>query len=65
MRHAQKSIREYHQKSPSFAWSFLNTRAVYHFLGVIASIYVFHLRSAQILLKFGTRHKCFLLYYAP
>ena len=31
MRHAQKSIREYHQKSPSLAWSFLNTRKLYHF----------------------------------
>ena len=30
-RHAQKSIREYHQKSPSLAWSFLNTRKLYHF----------------------------------
>ena len=30
-RHAQKSISEYHQKSPSLAWSFFNMRKLYHF----------------------------------
>ena len=34
-RHAQKSIREYHQKSPSLVWSLRNTRILHHFYCMI------------------------------
>ena len=51
-RQAQKSIMEYHQKSPSFAWSFVNI-AVYYTMYIIAMCLV------SVALKFWEDHAWF------